>query len=221
MRVYQNGAGGGYQGNSLTSAVSQTSLTSFVGEHFSTMTAGPDHDSYDSSASATVPTTLVSFYSKGLSTLASEAAVSVVTTTLIITTTEVIPLPVTMTGARSYGPYDPSAATIASTTLFAFYNKRLPLMAPELSLALDATTSTMTLPMTRTGGENYHPHNPSATSTKPTGTTIGGTNYGPYDPAATSTKPTGTKIGGVTNYTTVQTYRTSSKTTATQSSTAS
>jgi hypothetical protein len=222
VRVYQNGAS--YQHNSLASSLPQTSLTSLKEEQLSATTAeqsslpveptsiitstkivtlpatkthGSSYFPYDPSVSAAAPTTFASFYGKRLSEMALVAAPTVVITTVFITSTKVMTLPATLTGGNNYGPYDPSAPTIVSTALLAFHKKRFSMMASEAAPSLDT---------------------PSTTSAKPIGTRTGGINYGPYDPSATSAKPIGTRTEGVTNYTTVQTYRTSFTSSASQSS---
>jgi hypothetical protein len=124
-----------------------------------------------------------------------------------------------MIHGANYGPYDPPASATTPITLASFYGKGLSAVTSNpgvvVMTTIITTTKVMTLPATLTGGDNYSPCDPSAASANPIGTTIGGINYVPYDPSATSTKPTGTIMEDITNYTTIQTYRTSSKKTAT------
>ena len=231
VRVYQNGAGAGYQDNSLLPSLPQASLISSQVEPLSamageqsplpvvvttiitstkimtlpaTLTGGKNEGPYDPSASPTAPTTFEILYGQRVSEVAPEAAPAVVTVTTVITPTKVMTLPATLTGGRNMSPYDPSAS---STTLITFHNKRLLLTVSEAAPALEASSATSTKPVgTRTGGNNYIGYDPSATSTsaKPTGTRIGGiTNYTTVQtPRASSTKPIGTTMDGITNYTT-------------------
>ena len=138
---------------------------------------------------------------------------------LSTTTTELVTLPATMTHGANYGPYDPPASATTPIALASFYGKGLSAVTSNpgvvVMTTIITTTKVMTLPATLTGGDNYSPYDPSAASAKPIGTTIGGINYVPYDPSATSTKPTGTTMEDITNYTTIQTYCTSSKKAAT------
>ncbi|KAG9189563.1 hypothetical protein G6011_06431 [Alternaria panax] len=163
VRVYQNGADGGYPENSLASAMAQTFLTSTTTTEQAflpvtttiiitstklvtlpaTMTHGADCGAYDPSSSATVPTTLTSFYGKHLSALASEADSGVVVVTTFITTTKIMTLPATLTGGKNYSGYDLSAPSVKPTG-------------------------------TTIGGIHYSPYDPSATPSKPIGTMMDG-----------------------------------------------
>jgi len=232
VRVYQNGAGAGYQDNCLPPSLPQASLTSSQAEPLSamageqsplpvvvttvitstkimtlpaTLTGGKNEGPYDPSASPTAPTTFEILYGQRASQVAPEAAPAVVTVTTVITSTKVMTLPATLTGGKNMSPYDPSES---STTLITFHNKRLLLTASEAAPVFEASSATSTKPVgTTTGGKYYSGYDPSATPTsaKPTGTRIGGiTNYTTVQtPRASSTKPIGTTMDGVTNYTTV------------------
>ena len=76
-----------------------------------------------------------------------------------------------MIHSTNCGSYDPSTSAPTPTTLASFYGKRLPAPVSEtdpeviLITTIVRTTKIMTLPATRTGGDNYSPYEPSASRT--------------------------------------------------------
>ena len=103
-------------------------------------------------------------------TTAKQAVIPVPTTT-ITTSNNLMALPTTMIHSTNCGSYDPSTSAPTPTTLASFYGKRLPAPVSEtdpeviLITTIVTTTKIMTLPATRTGGDNYSPYEPSASRT--------------------------------------------------------
>ncbi|KAH6851998.1 concanavalin A-like lectin/glucanase domain-containing protein [Alternaria alternata] len=105
------------------------------------------------------------------STTTAKQAVIPVPTTTITTSNNLMALPTTMIHSTNCGSYDPSTSATTPTTLASFYGKRLPAPASEtdpevvLITTIVTTTKIVTLPATRTGGDNYSPYEPSASRT--------------------------------------------------------